>query len=311
MDTDLIVKLAEQLGARVEMRDSTHGMSGSRVHFARREDGRTCVLKATSLRGDDDARAGRRELAFYRDLAERMPIRTPALLDSYADNDVIAMLLSAHGEREPATSWDRRSWLALAVDLARLHGTAVPEPDRWKEHWSPLQVLRAPDMPVVEGFWREDLGSSLDAIIESRELLEQEILQAGECFVHGDCHTENILREDGALVWIDWQGAGIGNPARELAFLHARATPSGARIPPEVLASYCRDRDKDLERMRRSVIAAELSIFIFEWPPYASFNTPAGIRRVRRRTRDLAERWIELAAESVPTLGTCAFYDHW
>jgi aminoglycoside phosphotransferase (APT) family kinase protein len=253
------------------------------------------VLKVTSLRRDDDARAGRRELAFYRDLAERMPIRTPALLDYYEDNDVIAMLLSVHGEIEPATSWDRGSWLALAVDLARLHGTAVPEPDRWKDDRSPLHALREPDMPMVDGFWREDLASALDAIIESRELLEQEILQAGECFVHGDCHTENILREDGALVWIDWQSTGIGNPARDLAFLDARATPSGARIPPEMLATYCSDRDKDLERMRRSVIAAELSIFIFEWPPYASFNTPAGTRRVRRRTRYLAERWIELA----------------
>lgn len=295
METDLIATLAEQLGARLAMRDSTHGMSGSRVHFARRDDGRTCVLKVTSLRRDGDARAWRRELAFYRDLAERMPIRTPALLDSYEDDDVIAMLLSAHGEIAPSTAWDRSSWLALAVDLARLHSTAVPSPDRWKAHWSPFHALRAPDMPMVDGFWREDLASSLDAIIESRELLEQEIHQAGECFVHGDCHTENVLREDGALVWIDWQSAGIGNPARDLAFLNARATPSGARMPPEMLATYCNDRDLDLERMRRSVIAAELSIFLFEWPPYASFNTPAGIRRVRRRTRYLAEQWIDIA----------------
>lgn len=295
MDIDLVAELAERLDVRVELRESTNGMSGSQVHFASQEDGRECVLKVTSLRKDDDARAGRRELAFYRDLAERVPIRTPALLDYYEDSDVIAMLLSAHGEIEPATSWDTSSWLALAVDLARLHGTEVPEPDRWKEHWSPLQVLRAPDLPMVDGFWREDFGSSLDAIVESRELLEQEILQAGKCFVHGDCHTENILREDGALIWIDWQGTGIGNPAVELAFLDARATPSGARVPPEVLATYCRKRDNDLERVRRSVIAAELAIFIFVWPPYASYDSPAGTRRVRRRTRDLADRWIEIA----------------
>jgi aminoglycoside phosphotransferase (APT) family kinase protein len=148
---------------------------------------------------------------------------------------------------------------------------------------------------MVEGFWREDLGSLLDAIIESRDLLEREIPQAGECFVHGDCHTENILREDGALVWIDWQSAGIGNPARELAFLNVRTTPSGAVIAPESLAYYCNQRDINLERMERSVIAAELAIFIFEWPLYASFNTPAGIRHVRRRTRYLAEQWIEVA----------------
>lgn len=298
MDTDLVAKVAERLAVRVELPASTVGLSGSRIHVARRDDGWRCVLKVTALRADAAARAGRRELAFYRELAERMPIRTPALLDAYEDAAVIALLLSAHGAVVPATAWDRSSWLALAVDLARLHGTAVPAPDRWTEMWSPVQALREPDLPMIEGFWRADLGSSLDAIVERRDLLAQEIGQAGECFVHGDCHTENILREDGALVWIDWQGTGISNPARELAFLHARAAPSGARIPPALLATYCREGHTDLERMRRSVIAAELGIFIFEWPPYASFNTPAETQRVRRRTRYLAERWIELAGRS-------------
>lgn len=298
MDTELVAKVAERLDVRVDMPASTLGKSGSRILFARRDDGRTCVLKVTSLREDNAARAGRRELAFYRDLAERMPIRTPALLDAYEDDAVIAMLLSAHGEVEPATSWDRRSWLALAFDLARLHGTAVPAPDRWTEMWSHFAALSEPDLPMIDGFWREDLGSALDAIVERRERLAQEILQAGECFIHGDCHTENILREDGALVWIDWQGTGIGNPARDLAFLHVRATPSGARIPPQLLATYCRERHTDLVRMRRSVIAAELGIFIFEWPPYASFNSPAGTQRVRRRTRDLAQGWMTLAGRS-------------
>ncbi|CAA9542744.1 MAG: hypothetical protein AVDCRST_MAG43-294 [uncultured Thermomicrobiales bacterium] len=295
MDADLVAMVAERLDVRVELREFTHGMSGSQVCVARQEDGRACVLKVTSLRRDNDARAGHRELAFYRDLAERLPIRTPALLDHYEDHDVIAMLLSAHGEIRPAPSWDRRSWRALAVDLARLHGTAVPEPDRWKDDRSPFHALREPDMPVVDGFWRRDLASSLDAIIESRELLEQEILQTGECFVHGDCHTENILYENGALVWIDWQSARRGNPAMELAFLEARATPSGARIPPDLLVTYCSERGINLERMRRSVIAAELGIFIFEWPPYAVFDTPAGTRRVRHRTRDLAGRWLAIA----------------
>jgi Ser/Thr protein kinase RdoA (MazF antagonist) len=298
METDLVAQVAARLAVQVDMPASTLGKSGSRIHVVRRDNGRTCVLKVTSLGEDDAARRGRRELAFYRDLAARMPIRTPALLDAYEDDDVIALLLSAHGAVEPATAWDRRSWLALAVDLARLHGTAVPAPDHWTEMWSPVHALSEPDLPMIERFWREDLGSALDAIVDSRERLAQEILQAGECFVHGDCHTENILREDGALVWIDWQGTGIGNPARELAFLHARATPSGARIPPELLATYCRERNTDLEQMRRSVLAAELGIFLFEWPPYASFNSPAGTQRVRRRTRDLAERWMALAGRS-------------
>lgn len=295
MVTDLVAAMAERLGVHVESLESRPSLSGSRVHSARQEDGRKCVLKVTSLRSDDDARAGRRELAFYRELAERMPIRTPALLDSFEGDEAIAMLLSAHGETEPATSWDTPSWLALAVDLARLHGTEVPEPDRWRGHRSPFHALREPDLPMVDGFWRQDLSSSLDAFIDSRDLLEQEIRQAGESFVHGDCHTDNILRENGALVWIDWQSTRIGNPALELAFLAARATPSGVRIPPEMLTLYCSERGKAPEPMRRSIIAAELSIFLFEWPPYAVFNTPAGTGLVRRRTRDLAKRWTEIA----------------
>ncbi len=83
METDLVAKVAERLAVRVDMPASTLGKSGSRIHFARRQDGRTCVLKVTSLREDDAAQRGRRELAFYRDLAARMPIRTPALLDAY------------------------------------------------------------------------------------------------------------------------------------------------------------------------------------------------------------------------------------
>jgi aminoglycoside phosphotransferase (APT) family kinase protein len=251
------------------------------------------VLKVTSLRRDGDALAGRRELAFYRDLADQMPVRTPVLLDHYCDDEVIAMLLSAHGDVEPAASWGRRSWLDLAVDLARLHDTAVADPDHWKDDRSPFHALRNPDIAVVDEFWREDLGSSLDTIIESREFLEQEILQAGECFVHGDCHTENILHEDGSLVWIDWQATRIGNPALELAFLNARATPSGAQVPPKVLATYCHHRTIDLEHMRWSMMAAELGIFIFEWPPYASYDSPAGTRRVRHRTRFLAKQWLD------------------
>lgn len=295
MDLDRVASLAERLGVRVEPRESPHGMSGSQVHFARLEDGRPCVLKVTSLRSGDGARAGRRELRFYRHLAKQMPIRTPALLDYVEDTEALAMLLTAHGDTVPATAWDTGSWLSLAVDLARLHGTEVPDPDRWKDERSPVHSLRAPDIPMVDGFWREDLCSSLDTILDSRKLLEQEILRAGEAFVHGDCHTGNILREDGGLVWIDWQSTRIGSPAMELAFLEARAAPSGARIPREMLTRYCSERDADPEQMQRSMIAAELSILLFEWPPYASFNSPAGTRRVRRRTRYLAERWLDIA----------------
>jgi aminoglycoside phosphotransferase (APT) family kinase protein len=215
----------------------------------------------------------------------------------YEDSDAIAMLLSFNGTVEPAVSWNSTSWAALASDLARLHSAEIPEATGWgNDDAERFRHLRVPNIAMIEDFWRDDLTGTLDAILASREALEREILHTGTCFLHGDCHTENILHDAHGLVWIDWQGTRIGNPALELAFLHARVTPNGAQVPAWFLGSYCKEREIEFEQIRRSVIAAELSIFVFEWPPYAVFDTPDGTSRVRRRTRYLAEQWLNLDA---------------
>lgn len=49
-------------------------------------------------------------------------------------------------------------------------------------------------------------------------------LQPG-VFVHGDCHTDNILHRCAGLVFCDWQSWGNGRPSSDLAFLSVRAVP--------------------------------------------------------------------------------------
>ncbi len=295
MDTEFVTKAADRLHVHLNGQESIYGLSGSRIHFATQHDGTPCVLKTTSLR--DDGRAGQRELTFYRDIASQVPVHTPDLLGVYEESDAIAMLLSFHGAAEPATSWNRTSWHALATDLAHLHRTVLPEATGWeKDDAERFRPLRAPDIAMIEDFWRDDLGLALDAIVDSRDALEREILQAGTCFLHGDCHTDNILREPDGLVWIDWQSTRIGNPAMELGFLSARVTPSGVEVPEWFLRSYCKERQIEPERMRQLVIAAELSIFVFEWPPYTVFDTPEGTLHVRRRTQYLAEQWLDMVS---------------
>lgn len=298
MGTEFITKAADRLHVHLNGQENTYGLSGSRIHFATQHDGTPCVLKVTSLRKDSDARAGRRELTFYRDVASQVPVHTPDLLGVYEDSDAIGMLLSFHSTVESATRWNRTSWQALATDLAHLHSTVLPEVTSWvKDDEDRFHPLRAPsDIAMIEKFWRDYLASALDAILDSRDELEREILQAGTSFLHGDCHTDNILRESRGLVWIDWQSTRVGNPAMELAFLSARVTPSGVQVPARFLTTYCSEREIELEQIRRSVIAAELSIFIFEWPPYAVFDTPDGTSRVRHRTRYLAEQWLDMVS---------------
>ncbi len=52
MDANLVERLAKRLGVRVVPRKAPHGMSGSPIYLAHREDGTDCVLqflRATNL----------------------------------------------------------------------------------------------------------------------------------------------------------------------------------------------------------------------------------------------------------------------
>lgn len=114
----------------------------------------------------------------------------------------------------------------------------------------------------------------LAPIVADTTALQQTISLAADCFLHGDCHTDNILIDDEDLVWIDWQGAGGGSPAAELAFPSIRATPNGATLPQDdMIYRYATSLGLDVAQISRAVLAAELAIFLFTWPEYATYNT--------------------------------------
>jgi Ser/Thr protein kinase RdoA (MazF antagonist) len=52
------------------------------------------------------------------------------------------------------------------------------------------------------------------------------------CLIHNDCHPGNtILRPDGEIVLIDWDGAGLGHPALDLGFLLITADTYTPDVP--------------------------------------------------------------------------------
>ena len=190
--------------------------------------GTKCVLKVTPRTGGDSGgrSAGERELDFYCNLARYISVRTPTLLGIIWMMMALAWSCQCMARIKAAPSWGRESWMSLATDLARIHAVAVPDRNagRMRPHLSMRSGI--PDLRTVEDFWRKDLSDLLDSILANRSLVEEQISAAGQTFVHGDCHTENLLVEDHALIWIDWQSAQIGSSARDLAFIDARATPS-------------------------------------------------------------------------------------
>lgn len=295
MTDSQLLEIAGDLGVRLaDVEPLAGSMSGSHVHAVNRLDGRRAVLKVTTGADGPELEAGRRELHVYRHLRERVGVRTPELIDHREAEDFVALLLTAHPAPLPAIRWSRTQWLSLADDLAQLHQTPVPAGSEWRRPSWLADTLHRPDLAATQEFWSCPGEPELLApILSETAALWEAIEVPAECFLHGDCHTDNILINDNELVWTDWQGAGAGNPGVELAFPSIRATPAGALLPQgEMIRRYATTRGLGEADLSRAVLAAELSIFLFVWPEYARYNNEFGIDRVHQRVQYLARRWL-------------------
>jgi aminoglycoside phosphotransferase (APT) family kinase protein len=182
-------------------------------------------------------------------------------------------------------------WADLGRALAALHAMPVPTGARWRRP----NAMGDLDIEQIGAFWSTSLPE-VARLLDRRCVLGEQMRALPPVFVHGDCHTENVTVADGALVFCDWQSAGIGRRSGDLAFLSVRATPAGVSVPPVLLDAYERNSSCDPLLLRRAVIAEELAILVFEWPNYAAFANAVGIARVQRRTRELARQWLRTEA---------------
>ncbi|MEV6633046.1 aminoglycoside phosphotransferase family protein [Actinoplanes sp. NPDC051470] len=245
--------------------------SGAGVYPVTMVDGSPAFVKIS--------RTSDRELRFYRSLAPAAPVRTPRLLDHLdAGGDGVALLLEDAGPTRPVDRWTPAMWAALERDLAALHAMPPPSGPGW-ETPGPLAFL---DFKAVRAFWAPALPR-LDDIFAAIGRLRADLAGPPLAFVHGDCHTENITVDGDALVFCDWQMAGIGRPSADYALLNVRATPAGVTVPINL------DRATTLGR---AVLAEELAILVFQWPQYAAYNTPAGNDHIRARAAALADEWL-------------------
>lgn len=167
----------------------------------------------------------------------------------------------------------------------------MPPPGvEWSRPDALIDAVRCPDLEQITKFWSGELPG-LDELIAERDALAAELASPPAVFRHGDCHTGNTMAGDQGPVFCDWQLAGLGRAASDLAFLSVRATPSGAQVSA-ALTEACLDGRPDLDpvALTAAVDAEELAILVFRWPPFAAYNSAAGIARVRCRGRTLAAR---------------------
>jgi Ser/Thr protein kinase RdoA (MazF antagonist) len=278
MPNDVGPSVVEGLGWDLEV-DETRlagAASGAGVYRVRL-DGRNAVLKVTAGAGQQNAR---RELAFYRTLADRVPVVTPQLLRHADTDDFTAIVLSAHTPAPPADEWDQAAWLEVVRQLAALHSMPLPDDQRWTETPWLRKTLREPPVTLAGNYWSTTAAAAeVKQLLTDPTALARDVDAVPDCFCHGDCHADNLLRDgdgdgdgDGGnlIVWADWQSAGVGTPAAELAFFWSRAHADGADLPYDaMLREYADLRGLDAAKLRPAVRAAELALLLFAWPEFA------------------------------------------
>lgn len=134
------------------------------------------------------------------------------------------------GHPRPAAAWTDELLAAHATQLARLHEVtfdghgSVTATDRLEPHLSMVQSGETawqwwsghhPDLvaaPDVAGLWPRVEG------LYARTEQEFERLDRFS-LIHGDPALPNILVSGGVPRYVDWEWAGIGDPARDLAFI--------------------------------------------------------------------------------------------
>jgi len=123
------------------------------------------------------------------------------------------------------------SLFGIGRAIGRLHALrlpALPEAD----FMSTERVAGAEArLRSMEGRVPPQVRSRFDEI---RRLLAETptFTQTAGCLIHNDCHPGNaILRPDGEIVLIDWDGAGLGHPALDLGFLLITADTYTPDVP--------------------------------------------------------------------------------
>lgn len=206
-------------------------------------------LPATSeARGAMDMMGGyRREIAFYRDIAGRAPMKTPDVhVARIADNGVDFVLLL-----EDLAGWDNADHLAgLSTDRARTCLESLAGLHAWSckaANRDVLQQFPSMDNPMIRdamvpafGYgWQlylEKTGSAVPPALAEffehfadRAPAALSTLTEHDMLIHGDIRADNLFFDGHALKVVDFQFAARGSGVADVAYLLTQGLPIETR----------------------------------------------------------------------------------
>ena len=178
----------------------------------------------------------RTEIAFYRDISDRVQARVPGFWGAWTNDDCtdFVLLLEDLAPRQQGDQIEgctvEQARLA-AVNLAGLQGPLWSDP--WlAEHLLPYDDRQGADLdgvfPVMVDMFLDRFGARLTA--ETGQVFEETKPLLGRWFggrmepfslVHGDYRLDNLLFDPAGhdVAAVDWQTVSLGLPARDLAYL--------------------------------------------------------------------------------------------
>ena len=206
------------------------------------------------------------ETQFYRELAEKLPVRVPpcvyASLNAAGDNGVVVMrdVIVAGGTFLTAmTPFTPEDAMAGLDQLAQLHAAAWQGSPLYDVAWVPrfLDGISArPIMPMetLQALLDGPRGEPLTPAVRSAERLQRalglfaaQVRSVPNCLVHGDAHAGNVYRTADGLGLVDWQVLQKGEWAQDVAYhIAAVLSPEDRRTHERELLTHYRARLKAL-----------------------------------------------------------------
>jgi aminoglycoside phosphotransferase (APT) family kinase protein len=264
-----------------------------------------------------------REIRFYRDLAARVPIRTPQCLAAEYDpqtHDFVLVLEDLRRCRvgDQLAGADRADAERVVRLLGALHGST------WNR---PLEGVISHDFPaqssgMAEGFrvgWPAVLERFPDLVSDQARthaprLAEQipalirELTESDQCLVHADVRLDNVLFDGDDTVLVDWQSVCTSSGEQDLAYFltQSLADEVWARDAEALVRLYHATleeqgvTDHPLERCRERFRIA--SVYLLSWAVVIAGTLDMG----NERGRDLARTLLGRSLRAVEDLDAFA-----
>ncbi|MFY9919568.1 MAG: phosphotransferase [Mycobacterium sp.] len=250
--------LSEALGARVTAvraeriaQDSGFSSLLYRLHLTGDGVPSTMVAKLpaeSEARGAMEMLGGyRRELAFYREVAERAPMETPHVyIASMVDGTADFVLLL-----EDLQHWDNADHLAgLSMNRARVCIDALAGLHAWstrEANAAALESFPSIDTPIARDLlvpafgpgwqiYRENSSAPVSSAVAAfagrfaeHAVEALEALTERSMLLHGDIRADNLFFEGDRLKVVDFQFASRGAGAADVAYLVSQGLPTEVR----------------------------------------------------------------------------------